>query len=233
VAKEPPPSLPPTPTTKKKKRKAAATIKTPDYAFRPRQSTFPTIVFEVGWTELPYDLASDAEQWLVKCAGHVNVVFTIHLTELNCPLPTRQAEYLLREESPNVHVGDDDGSLSPSPSTASDYIHERANIIVADWVGDVVITVNVWRYSAKTGQVYRDGVEYTLYPDGRSEPDGVEAPWVSVKDVWGQRDQGGDTGELAFKLDWGVLRGYVEDGRRDYAFGRKKDLEKKLGMVRE
>ncbi|KAF8418680.1 hypothetical protein EV426DRAFT_704472 [Tirmania nivea] len=217
----------------KKKRKAAATIKTPDYAFQPRHSRFPTIVIEVGWTESSLALASDAEQWLVKCAGHVNVVFTILLIELNCPLPTRRAEYHLREESPDSLVDDDDnGSLSPCPSTASDHIQEIANINVADWVGEVVVIVNVWRYNAETGQAYRDGVEYKLYPDGRSEPDGVEPPWVSVRDVWGERDLGVDAGEMAFRFDWGMLRGYVEDGRREYAFGRRKDLQQKLGVVR-
>ena len=53
-----------------------------------------------------------------------------------------------------------------------------------------------------------------------------------MSDVLGERAHAGDTGELAFRLDWGVLRGYVEDGRREYAIGRKKDLEKQLCVVR-
>ena len=194
-------------------------------------------MFEAGWTESPYDLACDAMQWLVKGGGKVKVVFIVLFNEITCPLRRRQAEYRRLHEEQALHyaseeVDDDDDNrpVSPSPSTASDHIREIENIPVADWVGEVVVTVSVWRYSKQWGQAYKDGVEYTLYPDGRSEPHGVEPPCVSVQEVWGGRDTGADAREVAFRLDWGMMREHVEAARRQYAFGRKQDLEKRMGV---
>ena len=61
-------------------------MKTPDYAYQAKDFQYPTVVFEVGWTEDPNDLYSDAQQWLVKTSGQVQLVITVHFIEYNSPL---------------------------------------------------------------------------------------------------------------------------------------------------
>ena len=58
-------------------KKPAAATKTPDFAYRPIGSRFPTIVIEAGWSESPWDLHSDARQWILKASGKVQVVVTV------------------------------------------------------------------------------------------------------------------------------------------------------------
>jgi len=99
-------------------------MKTPDYAYLPKGSPYPTVVFEVGWTEDPNDLFSDAEQWLVKTSGQVQLVISIRFIENNSPLAQRRAELkrLITEPAPElegrmrvledliVQIGDNPGS---------------------------------------------------------------------------------------------------------------------------
>ncbi|KAF8422242.1 hypothetical protein EV426DRAFT_606669 [Tirmania nivea] len=279
----------------RRKRIAAVNMKTPDYAYLPKGALFPTVVFQVGWTEDPNDLYSDAEQWLIKTSGLVQLVITVHFMESNSPLakcrseltkfisesPPEMGSRKLREtlivrlkdnpgsdeellraiegctEGTNlepewgeyrrgvakgadfstvweeadevVEDSNSDEALSPAPSTVSDHILERQQIDPNQWVGEITAKVNFFRYSKTTGQMYKDGEEYVLAPDGTVSPRDAPPPTLSMRDVWGEgvekkkaeKDAAGGT---ACVWDWKAFYGYVESARRDYAFNRKKDL---------
>ncbi|RPB22162.1 hypothetical protein L211DRAFT_840042 [Terfezia boudieri ATCC MYA-4762] len=106
-------------------------MKTPDYAYQPKGAPYPTVVLEVGWTEHPDELYSDAEQWLVKTSGQVQLVITVRFIEYNSPLAEHRKELmnLMSEEVDGVDEdSNSDGALSPAPSTDSDHTLERQQI---------------------------------------------------------------------------------------------------------
>ena len=262
-------------------------MKTPDYAYLPKDSPYPSVVFEVGWTEDPDDLFSDAEQWLVKTGGQVQLVITVRFIEDNSPLAERRRELknIIWEgherfitkiaDHPGLEVsrkaveewigwgkywaapqeeGDgavedsnSDGALSPAPSTVSDHILEKQQIDPNRWVGQISAKVNFFRYNKATGQMYKDGEEYVLAPDGTVSPNDAPLPRLSMRDVWGagvekknkedagvamvgvEKEKEKDIGAAtACVWDWKALKGYVESAKRDYAFNRKKDLVNSL-----
>ncbi|KAF8446751.1 hypothetical protein BGX38DRAFT_1270909 [Terfezia claveryi] len=88
-----------TTSSARRRKKVAAIMKTPDYSYLPKGARYPTVVFEVGWTEGSNDLYSDAEQWLVKTSGQVQLVITIGFIENNSPLAERRTELKLILES--------------------------------------------------------------------------------------------------------------------------------------
>lgn len=178
----------------------------------------------------------------MNSGGEVQLVVTVLFAEHNSPLAERTRELQRRiDEAADSAVLDEDGekggdlgsdgTLTPTPSTASDYILENQEIDPSQWVGDISAKVNFYRYSKATGQMYKDGEEYVLAPDGTISPTNIPQPRLSIRDIWGPSvEQENDAGaQTACVWDWELLKEYLERARRDYAFNRKKDLEKAMG----
>ena len=151
------------------------------------------------------------------------------------------------EEDGVIQDSNSDGTLSPAPSTASDHILKKQQIDPNRWLGAISANANFFRYSEATGQMYKDGEEYVLAPDGTVSPNDAPPPRLSMRDVWGARvgkkqeeDAGAATMSVEKQIeqdagvatacvwDCEVLKGYVESARRDYGFNRMEDLKKRL-----
>jgi len=220
-----------------KRSKAEADIKTPDMAYWVNGKLFPTVGFEVRFTESQDDLVEDVDQWLVGGNTKIKAVVLVKIQEgPTTGSGTNHTRGLKREALEQALAkltatgeldaddSDDDIPLSSPPEHPEDL--ERSLHMIncpAYFATPLTVLLETWRYDTRTRSEYRDGPGYPVYPI----PD--VNPTLSIDmDLLGldnhQVTMG--TSDRKLELDQKLLHKHLEDGLREYAVERKQSIEK-------
>lgn len=198
--------------------------KQPDAAFSfgasSKQRAFPTIVFEVAFTETYADVLEDARYWLVTSAGRVRLVVLVKLTEEKATpasLPPDEDDNYHTSTSTPTSDSNSTASVTSDPD-AYQTIHENTG-----FVGHITGFIELWRYDTASASIRLDGVRHAIpSPGAVSQPSVVS---FTKADIKGDYAGSGDV-EKSWNLDLRAYRELLEDARRRLAYTRRAYMEK-------
>lgn len=127
---------------------------------------FPSLVWEVGFTESYADLLEDARQWLEKSGGAVKLVILVKLEE-GKPSMRPTIANSMKEQDDHKQI-DSDNSDDPGEEEANadsgqlgsdpdSYQNLRRSCKTDDWVGRITGFLETWRYEEVSGKMVQDG----------------------------------------------------------------------------
>lgn len=124
---------------------------------------FPSVVFEIGFTESYIDIVEDAKQWLINSAGAVRLVGLIKLAE----------QRLDGASDESIEVDDHDGGSDSSEDTGlvdsagSDPESYQSFLEMCrseDWVGLITGFLEFWPYDPITVDISMQGTRVVCSP---------------------------------------------------------------------
>ncbi|KAL7273490.1 Transcription factor [Rhizina undulata] len=116
--------------------------KLPDWYIKRRRRKYPTVVFEVGWTQLYKDLIQNAKLWLEGSKGKVRLVVIVCITE---------EKNLSQPQNPSCarNTSLPDPTSPPEPASSPELEIEQVKIAEA--------FIELWEYNPETSAaVLRD-----------------------------------------------------------------------------
>lgn len=124
--------------------------------------SFPRIVFEVGLSESYSDLVSDANQWLLRSSGRVELVVIVKITEKTDGLRARQKENAFQTTFRSLLARYGDKTATAAYNVESHAVPEqtedlyedlRREIVTSDWVGSMSAFMEFWDVQEKTPRI--------------------------------------------------------------------------------
>lgn len=125
---------------------------------------FPSMVWEVGFSESYTDLLEDARQWLEGSCGGVRLVIVVKLEEVKKGTVVAGPSEEASNSQPSPGSGDSEQVDNEPGSDPASYQELRRSCKVDDWVGPINAFLEVWRYNKSTGKMKQDGERIVCSP---------------------------------------------------------------------
>lgn len=137
--------------------KRLPSIKQPDAAYYyldrsrgfPVKDAFPSIIFEVAFSQTHDSVVNAARQWILRSEGCIKLAVVIKLTE-GPIIPSEDADH-------DSDASSDGEKYGSEFSCADGYNEFNLNCDPALWVGPINGFIELYRYDPVLKAVYRDG----------------------------------------------------------------------------
>lgn len=121
---------------------------------------FPSVVFEIGFTESYIDLVEDAKQWLINSAGAVRLVVLIKLAEQRLDGTSDES---IDHDGGSVS-SEDTESVDSAGSDPESYQSLLEICRTEDWVGPITGFLEFWRYDPIAVDISMQGTRVVCSP---------------------------------------------------------------------